>query len=660
MGFLKKKLFNHCQALSTVALVLIVLVVSWMGYAYGGHFVGVWGPAAFFLAALMLVAALAGVLGGARSWWSVAAVSLFTGYAAWTFLSLLWSSNRGDAWFGAGLTLLYLLGFWLTATFIALGASRSRVLAASGIGSAVIAVVVMLTLTIRTDALFENNRLLGTVGYYNAQAAFFLIPFWVSIYIAGSRRISPVLRGVTLAGSVLGVEVAVLTQSRGALVAMAVSVLIFFLFSGQRLRGLIAVLPVVAILLVAFPGLNEVYLQFLNEGSPETAINQIIPTIWATALAAGLYGAIWGLLDRRWRPSAGLARAAGITALSVGMVVIATGGFLFVERAGSPIAWGQERWEAFRSNDASGSEESRYLSAGGSGRYTLWEVAWRDFTSNPLLGVGTHNYEATFYQEREQFVGHVRQPHNLPLEVLAERGVIGGALFFGFLGVCVAAGVWNRFNNLNSEGKAQVGALLAAASYWFAHSSIEWFWQIPAVTLPAMIYLAMLVAPWERPDDETEFFAPSDRPLRLAGVGIVVLTLATIGPLYVADRIQESASADDNPWVSLEKIENAQTFNPLDPDLARQEADLAVSIGDPPRATQAYARATQLDPEHYAPYAVLGGLYEQLGQPGRALTLYRQALQLSPLDPGIQENLERLEEQRSEEEAEDEDGRSEG
>ncbi len=43
-----------------------------------------------------------------------------------------------------------------------------------------------------------------------------------------------------------------------------------------------------------------------------------------------------------------------------------------------------------------------------SGRFVLWEVAVEDFVSNPLLGVGTHNYEATYYQERDQQVGYVR------------------------------------------------------------------------------------------------------------------------------------------------------------------------------------------------------------------------------------------------------------
>ncbi|MGH3089830.1 MAG: O-antigen ligase family protein [Rubrobacteraceae bacterium] len=645
MGISKKKPLDHYRVFSTVALILVVLLASWMGHAYGGYFVGDWGLAAFVLAALMLVAAVGGALGGASSWWSAASTSVFIGYAAWTFASLMWSANRGDAWLGAGLTLFYLLAFWLVISFVALGASRRRVLVASAIGPGLVAAFMIAS---GIEDLFRNERLLGSVGYYNGQAAFLLVPFWVGIYAAGSRRISPVLRGLALAGAVLGAEVAVLTQSRGALVAMAVSLPVFFLFSGQRLRGLMAFLPVAAATLIAFPGLNEVYLQFLNEGSPEPAIERATSTIWLTTLVVGLYGLSWGLVDRRWRPPDILARAGGIAAAVVVVSWIVVGGISFVEREGDPVVWGQERWEAFRSDDTGGQDESRYLSAGGSGRYTLWEVAWRDFASNPILGVGTHNYEATFYQERTQPIGYVHQPHNLPLEVLAERGIVGGAMFFGFLGVCVAAGLWSRFRKLNAEGKAQVGAMLAAVTYWFVHSSAEWFWQIPAVTLPAVIYLAMLVAPWERPAREADDFASSE--LRLAGVGIAFLMAVTVTPLYVADNLRQSAAGADNPWESLSKIELAQRFNPLAPELARREAELAIQIGDIPRATQAYAREVSLNPEHYAAYVLLAGFYERLGSPERALELYEEALRLSPLDRAIQDSVsrveERLEEQR--------------
>ncbi|MGB3681958.1 MAG: O-antigen ligase family protein [Rubrobacteraceae bacterium] len=608
-----------------------------MGSANGGYFIGDRAPVVFILAALMLLAAVTGVLGRAQSWWSVAATSLLTGYTAWTFASLLWSPNRGDAWFGATTTLFYLMAFWVVLAFVTLGASRRWALAASSIGPALVAAFTLPNLAPNIEDLFRNNRLVGSVGYYNGEAAFLLLPFWVSVYLAGSRRVNPMVRGVVLAGAVLGAEVAVLTQSRGAMVAMAASLPVFFLFSGKRLRGLLALAPIAAALFVTFPGLNQVYLEFLNEGSPAAAVGEVVPTVWLTAAGAGIYGLLWGLADRLWRPPVAIARTAGAVALAGTIVVVILGGVAFTERVGEPVTWGQQKWEAFKTNDTTGQEQSRYLSASGTGRYTLWEVAWEDFVSDPVLGVGTYNYEATYYQNRDEIAGYSRWPHILPLEVLAERGVIGGVLFFGFLGVCLAAGLWRRFTSLNAEGKAQVGAMVAALAYWFVHSGAEWFWQLPAITMLAMVYLALLVAPWNRPET-----TPTGWSVRAAGAGIAVLAILTIAPLYVADRYLAQSLADTNPRTSLEKAEQAQKFNPIHPRLAQREAELATQIGDWPRAERAYKKEIELNPEHYVSYLLMAQFYEQRGETEKALSFYRKALERNPLDPQLKEGVSRL------------------
>jgi hypothetical protein len=226
------------------------------------------------------------------------------------------------------------------------------------------------------------------------------------------------------------------------------------------------------------------------------------------------------------------------------------------------------------------------------------------FTSHPLVGVGTHNYEATYYQLREKSVGYVRQPHNLPLEVLGERIVVGGLLFFGVLATCLGTGLWRRFRGLSSEGEAQVGAMVAAITYWFVHSSAQWFWQQPAVTLPAVVYLAMLVGPWQRVEA-----APLRWPLRLVGTGVSLLAVVVIAPLYTADRYRAQSYATENPWEVLESVERAQRFNPVDSQLQQREAELAIQIGAWPRVVRAYGEAIRLNPEHYAPHVLVARFY---------------------------------------------------
>lgn len=90
----------------------------------GGYFINVWAPVVFVLAALLVFASVTGVAGRVGSPWVLAAFYLFVAYAGWSLFSVLWSPDRGDALYDAGLTLLYLVAFWVTVAFIARGASR--------------------------------------------------------------------------------------------------------------------------------------------------------------------------------------------------------------------------------------------------------------------------------------------------------------------------------------------------------------------------------------------------------------------------------------------------------------------------------------------------------------------------------------------------------
>lgn len=638
----KKKASRDQERLwPSIALAFVVLLAAWMGNANGGYFVGGWAPPALLLAVLALLVSVIAPFGGVKLRWSILALGLFAAYTAWTLASLLWSPNKGNAWLGTGQTFLYLLTFLVVAAFVALGASRRWVLAASVIGPAIISTFTLQALGTRSGELFEHNRLAGTVGYYNGEAAFLLVSFWIAMYLGSSRHVNPVLRGVVLAGAVISTDLAILTQSRGAMVAMSVSLLIFFLLSGQRLRGLLAFVPIVVTTFVAFPGLNDVYLALLHTGDGGAALHRVLPIVWLTAAGVGLYGFCWGLVDLRWTPQTNIVRITGAIVLVGCLIAFTVGATVLVEHVGNPAVVAQQKWEAFKTNDTAGQGQSRFLSASGSGRYILWQVAWKDFSAHPILGVGTQNYEATFYQLREPpATWHVKQPHMLSLEILSERGIVGGALFFSFLATCLVAGLWERFRSLRSEGRAQVGALVAAIAYWFVHSNAEWFWQLPAVTLPAIVYLALLVSPWHAEESTPDLLK---WPLRMGGIGISVLAVLIVSPLYVSDRYLAQSYTTADPRKALAMVAHAQQYNPLDPQLPQRIATLSMRMGNSRRAQGAYLREIRLNPEHYAPYALLARFYQKSGQFEKASIYYRKALALNPLDKG----LNRLQNKRS-------------
>lgn len=77
---------------------------------------------------------------------------------------------------------------------------------------------------------------------------------------------------------------------------------------------------------------------------------------------------------------------------------------------------------------------------GGSGRSDLWAVAWRATEDKPVYGIGLNNYPvvgADYVREpgeldrSELIVDRAQVVHNAYLQLLAETGVIGLALFLG-------------------------------------------------------------------------------------------------------------------------------------------------------------------------------------------------------------------------------------
>ncbi len=80
------------------------------------------------------------------------------------------------------------------------------------------------------------------------------------------------------------------------------------------------------------------------------------------------------------------------------------------------------------------------------------------------------------------------------MEIAAELGLVGLAAFALMLaGVAAAAR-----RALRSHGGIAAGAS-AALVVWLLHASIDWDWQLPAVSLPAIVLAGALIAIAEEP-----------------------------------------------------------------------------------------------------------------------------------------------------------------
>jgi O-antigen ligase len=123
-----------------------------------------------------------------------------------------------------------------------------------------------------------------------------------------------------------------------------------------------------------------------------------------------------------------------------------------------------------------------------SNRYSYWKVAVGTFGDHPLRGHGSGSFAVDWLRERD-VPDVVRDAHSLELETAAELGVVGLALLALMLGGVVAGAVVAR----RRAPAAAVGPV-AALTVWAAHSALDWDWEMPALTLVAVLLAGLLLA----------------------------------------------------------------------------------------------------------------------------------------------------------------------
>jgi O-antigen ligase len=126
----------------------------------------------------------------------------------------------------------------------------------------------------------------------------------------------------------------------------------------------------------------------------------------------------------------------------------------------------------------------RLLDVTGHGRAELWRVAAETWLEHPLTGSGAGTYARELVAE----TGDLASPanaHSLHLEMLAERGPLGLALVLAFVAAVLAR-------------RPRFPAASAAFAAWAVHAGVDWDWQLPAATIPALMAAAALL-PRDRP-----------------------------------------------------------------------------------------------------------------------------------------------------------------
>jgi O-antigen ligase len=621
----------------------------------GGFDPEAWYPVALFLLAAAAVVAWVRSRPGSATFFpsgrlAAAALALLALFTLWSFASILWAASPATALEGANRALLLLLVYCLVASCSWRAATAA---AAMGIYTFALAVVAIVTVTrLVTDAdpapLFIDGRLAEPTGYQNATAALFLGGLWPALALSSRAEVPWPVRGLLLASAGLFVQVAILAQSRGAALVLPIALVIFVALSPRsRLRAVGAGAIVGAGAVLCAPALLDVYETVRTGDDPDGAISSAARAMALCAVVTFALGCALSALDRRRLPSERLGLIAGRVAAGVLVLGVLVGAGAAATAIGDPKVWVDERWEDFKGGYDERFEQSRFSGDIGSNRYDFWRVGLSEsFADAPLTGQGADNFAIDYLRERES-AEEPRYPHSLPVRLLAGTGLIGAALFLGFLGLAFAAAVRGLRRTSGGLGAAIAAAAIASGSYWFLHSSGDWLLSFVAVSAPPLAWLAMAAGlpGAEPPTGAGPRSRGRSRWLALTGAGLlsVVLAAAVIAP-WLAVRWTErgvAASGEEDPARAYDLLDAASGANPLSAEADVIAGSLAVRARDHRVAVERFERALEREPDNWYALLMLGAVEANGGSPGHAIELFERAREVNPSEPLVHAAIRR-------------------
>jgi len=598
----------------TWLLGLLVLAVALAAFGGGAIELPVESRLQVAIAALGLtcgVGVAAGALHAPRVPLAWAGAVLLAGFAVWSALSVTWSAAPDLSWVAANRAIAYaaVVAIALIAaastreapTMVAVGlASVTAIVALYALGGKILPGLHLGPFDLDPGGRFA--RLRAPLDYWNALGLICVMASPALIWLSTSRVAAPSARVGGLVGLALVVLTAALTYSRGAIIAYVAVICVMVGAGPRRLPrlavgagALVAMMPAV---IVAFTnhGLSAPGLTLAEREGPGLMLGAIVAV---SLIGLGMLG--WELIkveaSTHWTAARSRRVWRGMAIAVVAVLVVGTGA-LAASGRGLPGEISHQI-DAFKTpKDQLANTPERLVSTNGSNRYIWWEEALGAFSDKPIAGWGAGSFPTLHFLYR-RYAAPVRSTHNVPLQFLSETGLIGTTLGLGGL-VLLFAGAISGTRRATGPDRAARLVLLAAAAAWAAHSLYDWDWEIPAVTIPALLALCVAAVP------------PASKAsinLRAGPSGAVPGAVAAVAALAFAVSALLPATSEG---LRLNALQQARSGNALGDRAA--EADLA----------------HRLDPLSLEPLFTEGGIATLRSGSEQALRYFSEAALLQP------------------------------
>jgi len=624
----------------------VALLLVW-AYHDGGYDAGTWYWGALVALALVAIALISPHRPRLSPPVKLALLA-FSLYVGWSYLSIAWAASAGDALQGSNRTLLLLLIFALFSLLDWRAEAALWTLVVYVVGLGVIEGAVLIRLATAPDAfaMFSGARLVTPTGYYNATAALFTISALLAIALSVRRELPLLLRGLTLAIGCGGLQLAVLAQSRGWLFTLPAVAVIAALVVRERLRVAVAAAVAVIATLAVLRPLLHVFKILDTPRDPDPVFRHAGRLGLIACGAVFVVGVGLAAWDRRARApslSRGVQRALGAVVAAAAIAAAIAGGVAATH--GHPFRFVSRQWSGF-TNVNGGGDTGSHFSQVGTSRYDFWRVSVHAVGAHPLEGLGQDNF-SEYYVTRRRTSEEPTWTHSIELRLLVHTGIVGFLLFTAFVVAAALAAL--RVRASGGLAGALAGAAMLPLVVWLVHGSVDWFWEMPALSGPALGFLGLAGALAPRgalePAPATTTRRRVPRSAILAGTGVAVLagTVVLGFPYLSVNRVSTANHISArNSAQALRDAATAADLNPLSAEPGRVGGTIALRSGRPLEAQQRFEQAIKRDPGGWYAWFGAGLAASALGENIRAQQAFKVAASINDRQRAVTEALARV------------------
>ncbi len=593
---------------------------------------------------------------------------LLLAFSALTALSIVWSVQPDHSWQDSGRMLAY-------SGVFAAGVALVRVLPERWpaiLGGLTLAAVIVCGYALLTkvfpaslDPANTFARLNEPYGYWNAVGLSAAMGAICCLWLGARRTGHALLRALAYPAMSLVLLTLVLAYSRGALVALAVGLALWFCVVPLRLRS--ATLLIVGACGAGVVGAWDFSRHALSaEAVPlaerTAAGHQLGALVLAMLAALTLVGIAIGFCTGRRAPSLLARRRAGAVLMAAAVLtLIAFVGALAVSHRGLTGSISHAFNDLTNANAKPPGNTPGRLTAVASERARYWKEALQVFDANPLFGAGAEGY-ATAHLRYETQTLEVRHAHSFILQTLADLGLVGLLLALALLFTWMAAAGrathpfnrrwtgWRAWLQIRSGGERlgwrrirerelkrytpeRIGMLsmLCLVVVFGAHSLIDWTWYVPGDAC-----VALLCAGWLAGRGPLR----SSSSTSAAGAGGVTVEMTSLGlsPSATAGPARHARPSNTRMLTAAAVIVAAllaawSQWQPQRSEVARGEADAWLEAHDQPAALAAADSAVARDPLSVEALFTLASVQQVAGQPSLARATLARAVRLQPSNP---------------------------